>query len=384
MKGTVPLSDAARLSGPLVSDLMLKPVGSSCNLGCSYCYYLDKPYDGRRMSEEVLDAALRAFFAAVEAPEVNIVWHGGEPLLAGLDFFQRAMQRVQRYADGRLVHHSIQTNGTLLDAAWARFFREHHFLVGLSLDGPADLHNGYRRFRGGAPAFDKVLSGLEILRSHDVPFNTLTTVNHASEGRGAEVYTFLKGAGSHYMQFLPVVEWNRPALSVSARGFGQFMVDIFDVWVRSDIGRYYVQLFDSTLAAWCGQPAAVCTLGTSCSGNLVVEHNGDLYQCDHFVAPPYRLGNVLDLNEGPSLQELLSKETAVRFTLDKYAGLPPRCRRCPYLPACHGECPVHRFPTGENALCEGYRLFFDHTAPSFDRMRALLAAGRTPAELCGR
>ena len=397
--GTIPLQEAARLSAPPVFDLMLKPVGPLCNLGCTYCYYLGKEDRSRgdtgRMSPEVLEAAVRSYLAASQAPEPTFIWHGGEPLLAGLDFFRLAMELQSRYSGGRPVRNVLQTNGTLLTPGWAAFLREHRFLVGISIDGPKDLHESHR-----GPCFDKVMNGLKLLKDNGVDFNTMTTVNRCSEGRGREVYECLKQAGSHYMQFLPVVEFlspaaggSRPAVaepgtpgvtlagwSVSAAGFGRFMIDIFDEWVRHDVGEYFVQLFDSTLAAWCGQDAAVCTLARSCRPSAVVGHNGDVYACDHFVYPSRKLGNVLQT----PLDELLGQESVKRFALDKYASLPGRCLRCSYLPPCNGECPQHRHPkTGINLLCGGYRLFFDHAAPAFDRMRALLAEGRAPREIMG-
>ena len=372
----IPLEEAARLSGPLSFNVMIKPAGARCNLSCRYCYYPDKSAGEPLMSPEVLEKVTRAYIEACDAPEVQFVWHGGEPLTAGLDFFRKAVQFQRLYADGKRIRNALQTNGTLITPEWAHFFGENRFLVGLSLDGPEDLHDRYRRDRGGKASFHKVMGGLEMLRTRGVEFNTLTTVNRAGEGRGKEVYQFLKDAGSHFMQFLPVADAG--PFDVSARGFGQFMCDVFDEWVREDVGRYYVQLFDSVLSAWCGRGEGVCTLGRTCSGNAVIEHNGDLYVCDHFVSPEYRLGNVLET----PLRELMEKEAVKRFAYRKWTGLPLRCLRCPYGPACNGECPQHRDPgTGENRLCEGYRLFFDHAAPSFDRMRSLLAQGRAPAEI---
>ena len=398
----IPLEDAARLTGPSAFNIMLKPAGSLCNLACAYCYYLDKAeiYAGKepRMTLEVLEQVTRAYIRANDVPEVQFVWHGGEPLVMGLDFFRKAVDFQRRYADGKKVFNSIQTNGTLLSADWARFFRENNFLVGLSLDGPQDIHDRYRLDRGDAPTFSRVMAGLKLLREQGVEFNTLSTVNRAGEGRGAEVYQFLKDTGSRYMQFLPVVEFVRlrgrkarpqivepgtpgatPAFwSVSAPGFGQFVCDVFDAWVRQDVGRYYVQLFDSTLSAWCGRREGVCVFGKTCQGNAVIEHNGDLYACDHFVYPRYRLGNVLQT----PIRELMALPAVADFAYRKWTALPRRCQQCPYLPACHGECPQHRdAQTGVNVLCEGYRMFFDHAAPVFDRMRQLLLQGRAPAEV---
>ena len=399
---TIPLEDAARITGPSAFNIMLKPAGSLCNLDCADCYYLDKAalYGGRepRMSPEVLERVTRAYIEANDVPEVQFIWHGGEPLVMGVDFFRRAVSFQKRYAGDKKVFNSVQTNGTLLTPEWARFFRENGFLVGLSLDGPQDIHDRYRLDRGGAPTFQRVMAGLRLLREEGVEFNTLSTVNRASEGRGAEVYAFLKEAGSHFMQFLPVMEFVRlkgkkarpeivepmaegatPAFwSVSAGGFGRFLCDVFDSWIKADVGQYYVQLFDSALSAWCGQREGVCVFGRTCSGNAVIEHNGDLYACDHFVYPRYRLGNVLQT----PIRALMAQDRVAEFAYRKWTSLPQRCLRCPYLPACNGECPQHRDPkTGVNALCEGYRLFFDHAAPWLDRMRTLLSQGRAPAEV---
>ena len=399
---TIPLEDAARLSGPLAFNIMLKPAGSLCNLGCAYCYYLDKSalYGGRepRMSLRTLELVTKAYIEANEVPEVQFIWHGGEPLVLGLDFFRSAVEFQRRYAGDKRIFNSIQTNGTLLTPQWARFFRENNFLVGLSLDGPRDIHDRYRLDQGGKPSFDKVMEGLQMLQDAGVQFNTLTTVSRAGEGRGREVYQFLRGIGSHYMQFLPVVEYVRmqgrkgrpvsvepkadgatPAFwSVSPQAFGQYMCDVFDEWVRSDVGKYYVQLFDSTLSAWCGQKEGVCVFGKTCQGNAVIEHNGDLYVCDHFVYPAYRVGNVLET----PIRELMETEPVKRFAYRKWTSLPQRCLHCPFLPACNGECPQHRDPkTGVNVLCEGYRQFFTHVAPEMDRMRLLLSQGRAPAEI---
>ena len=398
----IPLEDAARLGGPRAFSLLLKPAGSLCNLGCTYCYYLDKAaqYGGEepRMSLSVLESVTKAYIEANEVPEVQFVWHGGEPLVLGLDFYRHAVQYQRQYAGGKRVFNSIQTNGTLLTPEWADFFRENGFLVGLSLDGPREIHDQYRLDRGGAPTWERVMRGLALLQDGGVEFNTLTTVSRAGEGHGREVFQFLKSVGSRYMQFLPVVEYvrlrgkkARPEIvepltpgatpsfwSVSARGFGEFMTDIWDEWVRRDVGSTFVQLFDAALSAWCGQRPGVCVFGRTCGGNAVIEHNGDLYACDHYVYPRYRLGNVLQT----PIHQLMDEPRMTQFAFRKYASLPGKCLRCPYLPACNGECPQHRDPvTGVNVLCEGYRFFFGHAAPELDRMRALLAQGRAPAEV---
>ena len=389
----IPLEEAAGLSGPLAFNIMLKPAGSLCNLGCAYCYYLDKSgiYGGRepRMTLPVLERVTRECIEANDVSEVHFVWHGGEPLVMGLDFFRKAVEFQRRYAGGKRIQNSVQTNRTLLTDEWARFFRDHDFLVGISLDGPRDIHDRFRLDLGGRPSFDQVMVGLEKLKEHGVEFNTLTTVSRAGEGRGKEVYEFLKSVGSHYMQFLPVLEYvrikginSRPVIvepnapgavpafwSVTAGEFGKYMCDIFDEWVMLDIGKYFVQLFDAALSAWCGQRDGVCIFGRSCYGNAVIEHNGDLYVCDHFVYPSYKVGNILET----PVRELMEKPMVKQFAYRKWTSLPQRCLRCPYLPACNGECPQHRDPeTGVNLLCEGYRAFFAHVAPAMSKMRFAL------------
>ena len=381
---TIALQDAARLSGPVAFQVMVKPGGSACNLQCRYCYYLEKAdlYGGRepRMSDALLEKVIREAIAANDIPEVTFTWHGGEPLLAGPGFFRRAMELQRRYAGGKTIRNTLQTNGTLITPDWAAFFRDNGFLVGLSLDGPADIHDAYRKDRGGRPTFPQVMRGLENLLRAGTEFNTLSTVNRRSEGRGAEVYRFLKSLGSKYMQFLPVAEPGNPPYNVSGLGYGRFMCEIFDEWLKADVGTYYVNLFDATLASWCGVQPGTCVWGRSCGDSLTVEHNGDVYACDHFVDEVHRLGNLAD----SSFREMIALPQRIRFVTDKYDTLPAACRRCPWLPACNGECPQHRFVRSgsgraENALCDGYKLFFSHAAPYMDVMRKLLAAGEAPA-----
>ena len=403
---TLTLSDAMRLTGPRSFNLMVKPAGSLCNLDCRYCYYLDKSflYGGREplMDEETLETLIRSYIRSNETPEVTFHWHGGEPLVAGKDFYRKVLELERRYADGKTIHNTIQTNGTLLDREWTDILLEGDFLVGVSLDGPASVHDRFRRDKGGAPTFEAVLRGVSLLRQTGVPFNTLTTVNSASEGHGTEVYRFLKAIGSRYMQFLPVVEHvkypsgvshkrARPHIvppsepgarlaewSVSAAGFGRFLCDVFDEWLRGDVGRVFVTNFESALACWCSLPPTTCIFASTCGGNAVVEHNGDVYVCDHFVYPQYRLGNI----KTDPLAAMMDAPLQVGFGIGKRNRLPGKCLRCKYLFACHGECPKHRFgvtesgETGLNALCAGYIQFFSHIAPTMEKMKALLVAGR--------
>lgn len=414
IRKSISFEDASRVTGPLAFNIMLKPAGSLCNLDCQYCYYLDKSeiYGGRepRMTVDMLEEVVRKYIEANDVDEVVFNWHGGEPLVLGLDFYRKAMEFEAKYSGGKTIHNTLQTNGTLVTKEWADFFRENEFLVGISLDGPQDIHDRYRRDKGGAPTFDRVMHGLSLLRNRDVQFNTLSTVNHFSEGRGLEVYQFLKDAGSHYMQFLPVVEHvkyplgkdgkvnkkARPLIvnpkaegaqlavwSVDSLRFGAFMCDIFDWWIRHDVGRFYVGLFDAALAGWCGVPPGTCVYAPTCGGNAVIEHNGDLYPCDHFVYPEYLLGNI----GTSSIRDMMTGEKQVRFGIDKRNALPGKCFRCKFLSICNGECPKHRFSktergeTGLNALCSGYYNFYSHVTPYMERMRDLLLAGHAPAEI---
>lgn len=384
---TIDLRDAARLQGPVAFQVMVKPGGSRCNLGCAYCYYLEKAdfYGGREplMSDTLLERVIRETIAANDVPEVTFTWHGGEPLLAGQDFFRRAVACQQRFARGKRIVNTLQTNGTLLTKEWASFFRDHAFLIGLSLDGPEAIHDRFRTDRGGQPTFARVMRGLNLLQQAGVDFNTLTTVNARSEGHGAEIYQFLRSTGCRYLQFLPVAEPGNPPYNVSDLGFGQFLCDIFDVWVRRDVGETFVNQFDAALCCWCGVQPGTCVYARACGDVLTVEHNGDVYACDHFVDEAHRLGNLAQT----TFRAMMANPQRTHFVTDKYNTLPDECRHCPWLPACGGECPQHRFVEGEdgsfghNALCRGYRIFFEHAAPYLDRMRSLLEAGRAPAEI---
>ena len=400
------------MDGPLAFNLMIKPVGSLCNLDCHYCYYLDKAeiYGGKqpKMSLDMLEKLTKDYIAANDVPEVTFNWHGGEPFLMGIEFYKKAVQLQQKYSSGKKIHNTIQTNGTLLTSDWADFLRQNEFLVGLSIDGPAYIHDRFRQDKGGQPTFEKVMQGVSLLLQAGVEFNTMTTVNKASEGRGLEIYHFLKSIGSRYMQFMPVVEHvkypvssegkvlkkARPYIvdpdeegaqiarwSVSSQGFGKFMCDIFDYWVRNDVGQYFVNLFDATLAGYCGAQPGTCAYADTCGGNTVIEHNGDVYPCDHFVYPRYRIGNI----EDRPLRQMAVSEEQYRFGLDKRNRLPSKCFTCRYGAICHGECPKHRFnrtengDTGLSALCSGYKLFYEHTEPYMLKMRELLTLRQPPA-----
>ncbi len=411
VKDTITLDDARRITGPLAFNLMLKPAGSLCNLDCAYCYYLDKSeiYGGvePRMTVEELEKYVRCYIAACEMNEVTFNWHGGEPLVLGLEFYRKAIEFQQKYKGDKTIKNTLQTNATLVTDEWARFFAENGFLLGVSVDGPPEVHDRYRRDRGGAPTLERVIAGLRKLHAAGVEYNIMATINSASEGRGLEVYQFLKGLGSAFIQFSPVVEHvvhpmrdgkpdkhARPHIvdpntegavlapwSVSAVGFGRFICDIFDYWVRHDVGRVFVNFFDCTLANWCGVQPGTCSFAETCGGNAVVEHNGDVYSCDHFVYPKYLIGNIYR----DSLAAMMSSPEQTRFGIEKRNSLPRKCLRCESWSLCHGGCPKHRFNSTEtgqpglNALCEGYRMFFTHCAPAMRKMKDLLMEGKAPA-----
>jgi uncharacterized protein len=413
--------------------IMVKPNGPICNLGCTYCYYLEKEHlypqgQAFRMSGEVLDSFVRQYISAQDVPEVNFAWQGGEPTLLGLEFFRDVVRLQEKYSNGKRISNAIQTNGTVLDDAWCEFFTEHRFLIGLSVDGPEELHDAYRVDKGGKPTFQKVLRGLGFLQKHGTQYNTLTVVNRANSQRPLEVYRFLKEIGSEYFQFIPLVEREPDAdalamgldlsgppmsatlanssgtaaqrhgapgtgdlskaplvtpWSVEPRQFGEFLVAIFEEWVRTDVGRIFVQLFDTALAGWVGMEPPLCVFAETCGNALALEHNGDLYACDHYVYPDFRLGNIMDT----PLEELVHLPEQVRFGDAKWEDLPQFCRDCRVRFVCHGECPKHRFvptPDGEpglNYLCAGYKRFFTHIAPRMTLMAELLRRRRPPAEV---
>ena len=396
LKDTLTLQDAVRITGPQAFNIMIKPVGSLCNLKCSYCYYLDKAeiYGGLepRMSEQMLEHFVKEYIQANDVRDVFFNWHGGEPLMAGIDFYRKAVGFQQKYSEGKKIHNTLQTNATLITPEWARFFRDNGFLIGVSLDGPKDVHDRYRGGKGGASVFDRVIRGIMELYRTGVQYNVMATVNKQSENKALEIYQFLKSAGTRFIQFMPVVEHVKDGLivspetegsrlapwSVSAEGFGRFLCDIFDHWVRNDVGKVFVNQFDAALACWCGVQPGLCAMAETCGGNSVIEHNGDLYPCDHFVYGDYRIGNVLDTD----LRTLMNSSKQVRFGISKRNGLPQKCLRCRWFFACHGECPKHRFnktdkgETGLNALCEGYEMFFSHIAPYMEEMKKLLTSGK--------
>ncbi len=396
LKNTLTLSDALRLSKPLRFNMMFKPIGSVCNLGCSYCYYLDKfKFDERSVLPlDLLEKTIKEYIEINDNEQIVFDWHGGEPLLLGLDYFKKIVDFQKRYRGNKHIYNTIQTNATLLNSDFALFFKENNFLVGVSIDGPQDVHDKFRRDKGDNPTFMKVMRGIELLHRYAVDFNTLTTISKAGEGRGLDVYMFMKNIGSRYMQFMPVFEYvdsinnnivspsDRNAslakCSVNPMGYGEFMCDIFDYWVKNDVGSYFVNLFDSTLANYCGLTPGTCVYSETCGANAVMEHNGDIYPCDHFVYPQYKLGNVKEM----SLGEIVSSEKNTGFGINKRNLLPNKCIRCKYYFACHGECPKHWFAmtergeSGLNSLCEGLHHFFSHADSYMQKMKSLVFDGK--------
>jgi uncharacterized protein len=409
-------SSVAELAPPPAFHLLAKPTGALCNLDCAYCFFLSKEmlYPGSRfrMADDLLELYIRQLIETHRTPEVTIAWQGGEPTLMGLDFFRRSVELAERHAGGKQIEYTIQTNGTLLDDEWGQFFKRHGFLVGISIDGPRELHDAFRVDKGGKGSFDKVMRGLDVLRRHDVDYNTLTTLHSANAERATEVYRFLRDeCDSRYHQYIPIIErvaetesvagangsWSswrdRPLYtqkgecvserSVTAEQYGRFLIEVFEEWVRRDVGEVYVQMFDVALANWVGEPPSLCIHSQACGSALALEHNGDLYSCDHFVEPAYKLGNIRMTH----MLDLVSAPEQRRFGQNKLDALPRFCRECDVRFACHGGCPKDRFiatPDGEaglNYLCTGYKAFFHHVDRPMRVMGALLADDRAPREI---
>ncbi|MAF50348.1 MAG: anaerobic sulfatase maturase [Rhodospirillales bacterium] len=389
-------------------SVMAKPIGPSCNLDCAYCYYTEKnrlyPDTRRfRMDDETLEIFIRDYIAASDGREITFSWQGGEPTLLGRSFFRRVVELEQLYCPkGKTIRNALQTNGTLLNGAWAAFLKEHDFLVGLSIDGPRPLHDRYRATRRGAATFETVLAALRLLRDTDVAFNTLTVVHRGNALQGRKVYRFLRDEGVRFMQFIPLVERQmsdgalagpenldgepaakRAPWATPPQAFGTFLCAVFDEWVRRDVGTVFVQMFDDQLGRWLNEPQGLCVFSEHCGQCLAVEHNGDLYACDHYVYPEYRLGNIAT----KPLREMASSPPQMRFGGDKQDSLPKCCTECPFLFACNGGCPKHRFQAaadgeaGLNYLCPSYKRYFSHTGPYMRKMAELLNAGRPPAEI---
>ena len=388
--------------------VMLKPVGAVCNLACEYCYYLEKARLYKEtpkhvMSEKLLEKFIEEYINSQTMPQVLFTWHGGETFMRPISFYKKAIELQKKYANGRTIDNCIQTNGTLLTDEWCKFLKENNFLVGVSIDGPQEFHDEYRRNRQGQPSFQKVMKGINLLKKHGVEWNAMAVVNDFNADYPLDFYHFFKELDCRYIQFTPIVErlgkrkdgltlssaiqntdgTELAEFSITPKQWGNFLCTIFDEWIREDVGKFFIQRFDSTVANWIGAQPGVCTLAKTCGHAGVMEFNGDVYSCDHFVFPEYRLGNIYQ----KTLVEMMYSPEQQRFGQHKQDSLPRQCRECEFLFACNGECPKNRFmhtadgEAGLNYLCKGYRQFFKHVAPYMDFMKKELMAQRPPANV---
>lgn len=387
--------------------VMLKPAGAHCNLACKYCYYLEKNnlYDKSHrhiMSDEMLEQFTREYIEAQTMPQVLFTWHGGEPLMRSIDFYKKALTLQKKYARGRRIDNVIQTNGTMLTDEWCEFFAQNNWLVGISIDGPQEYHDHYRLTTTGNPSWQKVMHGIELLKKHHVEWNAMAVVNAYNADHPLEFYHFFKDNGCQYLQFTPIVErltkhqdgrtlasladnHEIPLadFSVTPEQWGSFLCAIFDEWVHNDVGKMFVEIFDCTLANWMGVLPGICAYSKNCGHAGVMEHNGDVYSCDHFVFPEYKLGNIRD----HTLIEMLYGDKQHAFSRLKHTSLPRQCKECDMEFVCHGECPKNRFEKdkygepGLNYLCKGYYQYYSHVAPYMDFMKRELQAQRPPANI---
>ncbi len=397
------------IANPFAKPLyvMLKPAGAHCNLACKYCYYLEKnklyPTAQRHlMSDEMLEQFTREYIEAQTMNQVLFTWHGGEPLLRSIDFYRKALSLQQKYAGGRRIDNVIQTNGTLLTDEWCEFFAQNHWLVGISIDGPQPDHDHYRLTAAGKPSWKKVMQGIKLLKKHGVEWNAMAVVNAYNANHPLEFYRFFKENGCQFLQFTPIVERltrhedgrtlasladkdeiSLSEASVTPEQLGYFLSAIFDEWVRKDVGKIFVEIFDCTLANWMGISPGICAYSKECGHAGVMEHNGDVYSCDHFVFPEYKLGNIRD----HSLIDMLYGEQQQEFSRLKHSSLPRQCKECDMEFACHGECPKNRFmkdkygDSGLNYLCPGYYHYYQHVAPYMDYMKQELMSQRPPSNI---
>lgn len=397
------------IANPFAKPLyvMLKPAGAHCNLACKYCYYLEKnklyPTAQRHlMSDEMLELFTREYIEAQTMNQVLFTWHGGEPLLRSIDFYRKALSLQQKYAGGRRIDNVIQTNGTLLTDEWCEFFAQNHWLVGISIDGPQPDHDHYRLTAAGKPSWKKVMQGIKLLKKHGVEWNAMAVVNAYNANHPLEFYRFFKENGCQFLQFTPIVERltrhedgrtlasladkdeiSLSEASVTPEQWGYFLCAIFDEWVRKDVGKIFVEIFDCTLANWMGISPGICAYSKECGHAGVMEHNGDVYSCDHFVFPEYKLGNIRD----HSLIDMLYGEQQQEFSRLKHSSLPRQCKECDMEFACHGECPKNRFmkdkygDSGLNYLCPGYYHYYQHVAPYMDYMKQELMSQRPPSNI---
>ena len=397
------------IANPFAKPLyvMLKPAGAHCNLACKYCYYLEKnklyPTAQRHlMSDEMLEQFTREYIEAQTMNQVLFTWHGGEHLLRSIDFYRKALSLQQKYAGGRRIDNVIQTNGTLLTDEWCEFFAQNHWLVGISIDGPQPDHDHYRLTAAGKPSWKKVMQGIKLLKKHGVEWNAMAVVNAYNANHPMEFYRFFKENGCQFLQFTPIVERltrhedgrtlasladkdeiSLSEASVAPEQWGYFLCAIFDEWVRKDVGKIFVEIFDCTLANWMGISPGICAYSKECGHAGVMEHNGDVYSCDHFVFPEYKLGNIRD----HSLIDMLYGEQQQEFSRLKHSSLPRQCKECDMEFACHGECPKNRFmkdkygDSGLNYLCPGYYHYYQHVAPYMDYMKQELMSQRPPSNI---
>ena len=387
--------------------VMLKPAGAHCNLACKYCYYLEKNnlYQNSHrhlMSDDMLEQFTREYIEAQTMPQVLFTWHGGEPLMRSIDFYKKALALQKKYAHGKQIDNVIQTNGTLLTDKWCEFFAKNHWLVGISIDGPQEYHDHYRVTPAGKPSWEKVMQGISLLKKHRVEWNAMAVVNAYNAEHPLEFYHFFRDNGCQYLQFTPIVERLTEHedgrtlasladdkeipladASVTPQQWGNFLCTIFDDWVRHDVGKTFVEIFDCTLANWMGVLPGICAYSKECGHAGVMEHNGDVYSCDHFVFPEYKLGNIRE----QSLIDMLYGEKQQAFSRLKHTSLPRQCKECDMEFACHGECPKNRFEKdkygepGLNYLCQGYYQYYTHVAPYMDFMKRELLAQRPPANI---
>lgn len=387
--------------------VMLKPAGAHCNLACKYCYYLEKnklyqTSHQHLMTDEMLEQFTREYIEAQTMPQVLFTWHGGEPLMRSIDFYKKALALQKKYAHGKQIDNVIQTNGTLLTDEWCEFFSQNHWLVGISIDGPQKYHDHYRVTPAGKPSWEKVMQGIQLLKKHRVEWNAMAVVNAYNVGHPLEFYHFFRDNGCQYLQFTPIVErltehkdgrtlasltdkkeFPLADASVTPKQWGNFLCTIFDDWVRHDVGKTFVEIFDCTLANWMGVLPGICAYSKECGHAGVMEHNGDVYSCDHFVFPEYKLGNIKD----QSLIDMLYGEKQQEFSRLKHTSLPRQCKECDMEFACHGECPKNRFEKdkfgepGLNYLCKGYYQYYSHVAPYMDFMKKELLAERPPSNI---
>jgi len=388
--------------------VMLKPVGSLCNLACDYCYYLEKgklypEVKNHVMNEALLEKFIKEYLECQTMQQVLFTWHGGEPLMRPISFFKKAIELQNKYAEGREIDNCIQTNGTLLDDDWCKFLKDNNFLVGVSIDGPQEFHDTYRRNKQGLPSFYKVVKNIKRMEKFGVEYNAMAVINDYNIDHPIEFYHFFKDINCRYIQFTPIVErlashpdgthLTSPVedekdiklapFSVNADKWGYFLCTLFDEWLKEDVGQYFIQIFDATLANWVGEQAGICSLARTCGHAGVMEFNGDVYACDHFVFPEYKMGNIYQ----QTLTEIMYSDKQLKFGADKHDKLPRQCKECEFLFACNGECPKNRFlytadgEPGLNYLCSGYKKFFEHAAPYMDFMKKELLAQRPPANV---